>query len=96
MSVCIFSFFWQNNALVTSWYTYETDEIGEALDGYRIVQISDLHNKQFGKNQKRLLEKIGACTPDLIPASNEPSGCLQTFGDCRDASLMPRCLQRGC
>ena len=26
----------------------------------------------------------------FIPASNEPSGCLQTFGDCREGQI-PRC-----
>ena len=26
----------------------------------------------------------------FIPASNEPSGCLQTFGDCREGQK-PRC-----
>ncbi len=26
----------------------------------------------------------------FIPASNEPSGCLQTFGDCREGQR-PRC-----
>jgi len=28
--------------------------------------------------------------PLLIPANNEPSGCLQTFGDCREGQI-PRC-----
>ena len=27
---------------------------------------------------------------EFIPASNEPSGCLQTFGDCREGQI-PRC-----
>ena len=31
---------------------------------------------------------------EFIPASNEPSGCLQTFGDCREGQR-PRCSQRG-
>ncbi len=26
----------------------------------------------------------------FIPVSNEPSGCLQTFGDCREGQI-PRC-----
>ena len=26
----------------------------------------------------------------FIPAGNEPSGCLQTFGDCREGQI-PRC-----
>ena len=27
---------------------------------------------------------------EFIPAGNEPSGCLQTFGDCREGQI-PRC-----
>lgn len=59
-------FWWENNALVVSEYTFETKEIGEALDGFRIVQISDLHNKRFGKNQRWLMEQLMECDPDII------------------------------
>jgi len=34
--------------------------------GLRIVQLSDLHGKQFGENNTDLLEKIRAQSPDLI------------------------------
>lgn len=64
-------FFWQNNALVTSLYIFESDRIGEAVDGYRIVQISDLHNKRFGREQNRLLENIKACEPDMIVVTGD-------------------------
>lgn len=64
-------FFWQNNALVMSQYIFEMDKIGEDLDGYRIVQISDLHNKRFGQNQKRLLGKMKVCNPDLIVVTGD-------------------------
>lgn len=59
-------FWWENNALVVSEYAFETEEIGEALDGLRVVQISDLHNKRFGKNQNRLIERLKECNPDII------------------------------
>jgi hypothetical protein len=36
------------------------------FDGYTILHISDLHNKEFGKNQKRLVSQIIAVDPDLI------------------------------
>ncbi len=64
-------FFWQNNALVTSLYIFESDRIGEAVDGYRIVQISDLHNKRFGREQNRLLENIKLCEPDMIVVTGD-------------------------
>lgn len=59
-------FWWENNALVVSEYVFATEEIGEPLDGFRIIQISDLHNKRFGKNQERLIEKLKECDPDMI------------------------------
>ena len=46
---------WQNNDLMVSSYEFYTDKIGTGFDGYRIVHISDLHNKKFGKNQSRIL-----------------------------------------
>ena len=64
--LAIIFFWWENNALVVSEYAFEAEEISDAFDGYRIVQISDLHNKRFGKNQKGILEKIEECNPDII------------------------------
>lgn len=55
---------WQNNDITTTHQEIEVDS--EALDGFRIVQLSDLHAKVFGENQKRLVEKVEALEPDLI------------------------------
>ncbi|MBR5512904.1 MAG: metallophosphoesterase [Ruminococcus sp.] len=49
--------------LTVSEYTYKSDKISE---GFTIVQISDLHNKNYGKKQRRLIEKISALEPDII------------------------------
>lgn len=54
---------WQNNMLTVSKYTYSSPKIAEELDGFRIVQISDLHNKDFGG---RLIDKITELNPDII------------------------------
>lgn len=37
-----------------------------ASDNIHVVQLSDLHNCRYGKNNQRLLERIEACKPDLI------------------------------
>lgn len=57
---------YQNKHLVITTYTYESEKLGAELDGYRIVQISDLHNATFGKENKKLLETIRSCSPDII------------------------------
>ena len=56
----------QNKHLETTHYTYEAEQLGVDLDGYRIVQISDLHNAKFGKNNQRLVDRIRECEPDMI------------------------------
>lgn len=57
---------YQNRHLETTYYTYKAEQLGADLDGYRIVQISDLHNAKFGKNNQRLVDRIRECDPDMI------------------------------
>lgn len=56
----------QNKHLETTHYTYEAEQLGVDLEGYRIVQISDLHNAKFGKNNQKLVDRIRECDPDMI------------------------------
>lgn len=56
----------QNSYLVTTHYIYVSEKISEDLAGYRIVQISDLHNATFGKDNQRLMKKIEELNPDMI------------------------------
>lgn len=57
---------WSNNSIQTSCYTYESEQVPQGFDGFRIVQLSDLHNKKYAKENKQLLEKIIALEPDLL------------------------------
>ena len=57
--------YWQDNGLMTTKMTYAGD-IPQAFDGYKILHVSDLQNKIFGRNQKPLLKKIKASDPDII------------------------------
>ncbi len=66
ISIAALFCFWQNNMLTISEYPYKTDKIGTSFDNFKIIQISDLHNKNFGKRQKRLIEKIEHLSPDII------------------------------
>jgi hypothetical protein len=57
---------WQNNGLVVTKMEYKNDRIPVGFREYRIVQVSDLHNKEFGKGNARLLDKLRECQPDII------------------------------
>jgi len=64
--VCIAGFlYWQDNGLMLTKMTHSKN-VPHSFDGYKILQVSDLQNKAFGKNQERLLGKIRNATPDII------------------------------
>lgn len=59
----LFSYY-QNNKLDLSTYTITSQKIAGA--GLKIVQLSDLHSKEFAENQHRLVNKVKAVKPDII------------------------------
>ncbi|PUB13349.1 metallophosphoesterase [Paenisporosarcina sp. OV554] len=64
---CLVVFFYvNNNWLTVSNHTIQSSEIPTSFDGYRIVQVSDLHDATFGANQHRLVKKIQQTKPDTI------------------------------
>lgn len=65
--VCLFAFFrWQNNSITINEIVLKNDKVPETFNGYRILQISDLHNKEFGNKQNKILAKIKKSNPDMI------------------------------
>lgn len=63
--------YYQNHHIVVTEYTYQNDKIDEELDGYTIVQVSDLHNQSFGFNEKTLIKKIETAEPDIIVVTGD-------------------------
>lgn len=55
-----------NNCIGITRYSCLFENLPKSFDGYKILQISDLHSKTFGKAQKHLLKKIKNEKPDLI------------------------------
>ena len=52
-----------NNTFSSSFYTVKSDKIEHSI---RIVQLSDLHNKEYGENNVNLISEIEKAKPDLI------------------------------
>lgn len=57
---------WGNSALETSEYRIQSDRLPEGFDGFRIVQVSDLHNAEFGEANRKLLTALEQAQPDII------------------------------
>lgn len=55
-----------NHHLTVTKYAYQNEKLPEELNGYRILQLSDLHNASFGIKNKRLLEMVDECKPDCV------------------------------
>lgn len=57
---------WGNTALELNTYTVTSDALPEAFDGYRIAQVSDLHNAEMGEDNEKLLAMLREAEPDII------------------------------
>ncbi len=57
---------WGNTALVFHEQTIKNSRIPSGFSGFRIAQISDLHNAEFGEENEKLLSMLEACEPDMI------------------------------
>ena len=57
---------WGNTALMTSCVTVKAADIPAGFDGFRIAQVSDLHNTEFGEGNARLLDVLREAAPDII------------------------------
>ncbi len=62
---------WGNSALGTSQYTASSSTIPEAFDGYRIAQVSDLHNAKFGTGNETLLRLLSSAQPNIIAITGD-------------------------
>ena len=62
---------WGNTALELNTYTIHSRELSDAFDGYRIAQVSDLHNAEFGAGNQRLLEMLREAEPDMIAMTGD-------------------------
>jgi predicted MPP superfamily phosphohydrolase len=65
--ILVFIFlYYENNALVTTRLNLYLQDLPPSFDGYKILQLSDLHGKEFGIDNKKLVSKIKKASPNII------------------------------
>ncbi len=64
--IIIMFLFWQNNDIVVTEFEYKNSKIPLEFENFSILQVSDLHNKRFGKNQHKLIKEIEKSKADII------------------------------
>ena len=57
---------WSNTTIMVTEISVSLSDLPAAFSDYRIAQISDLHNAQFGEDNEILLDKLAQCSPDII------------------------------
>ncbi len=67
----VWFFRFQQDAIQTQTVEVTSSALPRAFDGLRIVQISDLHGKQFGGENEKLLAAVAALEPDLIAITGD-------------------------
>jgi uncharacterized protein len=60
-----------NNRVVLVTQQVEIENLPEEFEGFKILQISDLHGKRFGENQQQLLSMINETPYDMLVFSGD-------------------------
>ena len=69
---------YDNGRIVVDYVTVTHSQVPDSFDGYKILQISDLHGKKFGEENNNLVEVIDSIDYDMILLTgdymDEPNG----------------------
>ncbi len=57
--------------LEVSQHELSSAKLPESFDGFKIVQLSDLHGAEFGEDGMELVEKVAALEPDIIALTGD-------------------------
>lgn len=57
--------------LEISRYEVKSKKLPESFDGFKIVQLSDLHGAEFGEDGMELVDKVGSLEPDMIALTGD-------------------------
>ena len=61
----------QNQHIQINELTIKSENLPDDFQGYKIVQVSDLHNTEFGENNIDLLSAIKEQSPDIIVVTGD-------------------------
>ena len=63
--------FYGDRTLQTEEFSFLSSALPDDFDGFRIVHLSDLHGRQFGKGNKKLLAAVRNAAPDIIALTGD-------------------------
>ena len=57
---------YERDQLVTTEYEIRSGKLSPEFDGQRFVYLTDIHDKEFGRNNERLLQALRETKPDMV------------------------------
>lgn len=70
---------YDNNRIVVKEQIVYIENLPREFDGFRILQLSDLHGKHFGKEQAYLISKVNSTEYDMIAFTGDMEGSNNDF-----------------
>lgn len=62
---------YQNKTIQTTKYEINSDKLPKAFNGFKIVQLSDVHNDYYGDRLTELVAKVESEKPDIIAITGD-------------------------
>lgn len=72
---------WGNNSIETDTFAFAAPGLPDSFDGFRVVQLSDLHGKRFGEGNADLIAAVEAQSPDAIFLTGDLVDARSTVAD---------------
>ena len=69
---------WGNTALEINEYKIVSNSVPQNFHGFRIAQVSDLHNAEFGEGNSKLIQLLSQTEPDIIVLTGDLIDSRQT------------------
>ena len=81
VAVVLMIIYTDNKTIGITQYDISHPEIPAGFEGYRIAQIADLHNTEFGEDNKDLLNLLTESKPDIIVFTGDQLDARKTDKD---------------
>ena len=70
---------WQNSSLSVTTYRCGSHKLPSSFEDFVLLQVSDLHNKSFGRHQHGLLDRLAAEEPNAILITGDLVDCQDVY-----------------
>lgn len=71
----------ENNWIQVSRYTVSSTKVPTGFNGFKILQLTDLHSKSFGQDNQGLISAINRIDPDIIVITGDMLNSLNDEGE---------------